>query len=250
MLLVTRSWIDQDRPRARVAGVYLPRRTRVGLRTERVGLRMERVGLRTDRAGLRTDRAGLRTGSGLREEFVVRSGPGARLARPARPNPGEEAARAGFRSYLLYLAIAFVLAVALSWSYSTTARLGYRIENLKREIASLQRDQEKLRYELAGLQSMARIEQEATRRLGMVRPSYVRVVPTATDAETDAVGSAPDSGWSTARIIQLTPAGSARAQAAEMAGIPADERGLVRSLWDRLYQWLTGVSQAEARGWH
>jgi hypothetical protein len=163
-----------------------------------------------------------------------------------RTSRGDDgAARAGLQSYLFGLGVAFLLAVALSWSYSTSARLGYRIESLKREIASLETVQEKLSFELSGLRSMARIESEATKRLGLVRPDYVRVGAGAAGTQAPSEGAAAPG--SVARVIYLTDAGSNLASGAGAAGGSfGSESGLIRSLWDRLYRWLTGVSQAEA----
>lgn len=169
------------------------------------------------------------------------------------------------KAYLGCLAVAFVLAVALSWSCSTSARLGYRIDELQAKLARLQDDNEKLSFELAGLQSMARVEEEATTRLGMVRPEYVRVGATglssqaaATSGSAASVGSAVVAGSAaspaeaTARVIELGPAGPGDGEVARAASAAAPAGGAEtgrESLWDRFYRWLTGVSSAEARDW-
>ena len=151
---------------------------------------------------------------------------------------------AGLRSYLFGLGVALTLAVALSWSFSTSARLGYRIESLKREIAALETVQEKLSFELSGLKSMVRVEREATERLGLVRPAYVRVGVDTVGASGQASGYGTAATDSIARLICLSDAGSDRAGSSSDGLSP--ERSLARSLWDRLYRWLTGESKAEA----
>jgi hypothetical protein len=178
------------------------------------------------------------------------------------PASDEEAeARVGFRSYLIYLAIAFGLAVALSWSYTTTARLGFEINSAKSEIGRLRAEHERLGCQLAGFQALARVEREAL-RLGMVRPEYVRtgvaaeaVIGSGNGAPIAAVGRGaggdPASGGSgaTARIITLTPGGELGPPGNSVSSTGAIPGGGHVSLWDRFYRWLTGVSQAEAREW-
>lgn len=174
------------------------------------------------------------------------------FARPEARSPAEGARpQLELRGYLLYLAVAFLLAVALSWSNSTTARLGYRIDELKAEITALRGENEKLGFELSGLQSASRIEREATERLGMVRPDYVRVSST--------FGPATGSPGSETReealawVIRLGPSGSRPAAGdGQVASVTMANGGpnLIGSLWDRFYRWLTGISEAKARDRH
>jgi cell division protein FtsL len=55
-------------------------------------------------------------------------------------------------------------------------RLGYQIEAIEREKRELERENSALRIEASSLASPARIEELATRRLGMVRPPKENVV--------------------------------------------------------------------------
>ncbi len=55
-------------------------------------------------------------------------------------------------------------------------RLGYQIEALEREKKELERVNRSLRIEASSLSSPARIEEIATKRLGMVRPPKENVV--------------------------------------------------------------------------
>ncbi len=167
-----------------------------------------------------------------------------------RPTAVDEEAGTGLRSYLIYLGVAFVLAVVLSLSYATTARLGYRIDDLKEQIAVLQAKNEKLSFELSGYQSVARVEKEATGRLGMVRPDYVRissVVKTGEAGGPTAPDAAPDGA--VAKVIRLTPAGADTGSGDALAAASGPGPGALASLWERFYQWLTGGSQAEAGSW-
>lgn len=53
---------------------------------------------------------------------------------------------------------------------------GAKIYNLKREVASLQSSNERLKLEVVRLQSLERIEQIATNQLGMIKPSDQNVL--------------------------------------------------------------------------
>ena len=58
----------------------------------------------------------------------------------------------------------------------TIMRLGYQIEALEREKQDLERANSSLRIEASSLSSPARIEEIATKRLGMIRPPKDAVV--------------------------------------------------------------------------
>lgn len=176
------------------------------------------------------------------------------FAGSAARQPGSDAdaaAQVGLRAYLGYLAVAFILAVALSWSYSTTARLGYRIDELRTRTATLQGQNERLSYELSGYESMARVEREAL-GLGMVRPEYVRATRDAgvTGAGSEGAAASAGVGQVAVRVIRLGPTGAGDGSSdAVVAAAPGKGSGGLGSLWERFYRWLTGVSQAEARDW-
>lgn len=55
-------------------------------------------------------------------------------------------------------------------------RLGYQIEALEREKGDLERENRSLLIEASSLSSPARIEEIATKRMGMVRPAKENVV--------------------------------------------------------------------------
>lgn len=55
-------------------------------------------------------------------------------------------------------------------------QLGYQIEDLKKEKKDLERANRALKIEASSLSASARIEDIATRRLGMVRPSKDHIV--------------------------------------------------------------------------
>ncbi len=175
---------------------------------------------------------------------------GAVTRRPAEE--AETAAQISLRVYLGYLAVAFVLAVLLSWSYSTTARLGYSIDALRDRIGVLESQREKLSFQLSSFESVARVEREAA-ALGLVRPEYVRAPSgaTASGSATGEVSDAAEQDQATAvRVIRLSSDG---VDAASMSSVAKAEgstgRGGIGALWERFYRWLTGISQAEARDW-
>jgi len=186
---------------------------------------------------------------GAREEWTVAGGWAVTGSdRPGREHrsAADEQARVGLRSYLGYLVVTFILAALLVWSYTTATRLGYRLDELKAELASLRAANEKLSFELGSCQSMARIEAEATGRLGMVRPEYVRVpvVPAGGGS-----GSASGQGFPTSRVIHLAPDGQVQASGSEaVAALREPPPSPLGTLWRSFVRWLTGSSQAEAHG--
>jgi cell division protein FtsL len=58
----------------------------------------------------------------------------------------------------------------------TIMRLGYQIEALEREKREMERENRSLRIEASSLTSPARIEEIATKRLGMIRPAEENIV--------------------------------------------------------------------------
>ena len=72
-------------------------------------------------------------------------------------------------------------------------RLGYRIEALEREKKELERANRSLRIEASSLSSPARIEEIATKRMGMVRPPKENVVTV--KRRSGARGDSAESGW-------------------------------------------------------
>ena len=186
------------------------------------------------RAGSASGARGAQVAMGLR----VAGGPPAAL-----PREREDVSQAGIRSYLVCLVAAFALAGLLVWASGTGDLLGYRVDELKTTIATLQGENERLSFEMSGYQSVARIEREATGRLGLVRPEYVRV----SAREVGQDGAAEAGPQALARIIRLTPDGAAGESGDAVAS--ETRRGPLGTLWERFYRWLTGAAQAEASDW-
>jgi hypothetical protein len=170
----------------------------------------------------------------------VAQGPPATLSRDR-----EDVSQVGIRSYLVCLVAAFALAGLLVWASGTGDLLGYRVDELKTTITALRAENERLSFELSGYQSVARIEKEATGRLGLVRPKYVRI--SARDAGQD--GAAEADPPALARVIRLAPDGAAAESGDAVAAESETGRGPLGTLWERFYRWLTGAAQAEASDW-
>jgi len=188
------------------------------------------------RAGSASGARGAQVAMGLR----VAGGPPEAL-----PREREDVSQAGIRSYLVCLVAAFALAGLLVWASGTGDFLGYRVDELKTAIATLQGENERLSFELSGYQSVARIEREATGRLGLVRPEYVRI----SAGDVGQGGAAEAVPQALARIIRLTPDGAAGESGDAVAVESETRRGPLGTLWERFYRWLTGAAQAEASDW-
>ncbi len=80
---------------------------------------------------------------------------------------------------LFYLGCAAGLALLAAMHSTRVAREGRELVALKEELRNLEAENRRLEAEVLELQSLARIEREATGRLGMVRPPQVAPVPAA-----------------------------------------------------------------------
>jgi len=86
----------------------------------------------------------------------------------------ERTRKGGLRRILVIL---FVIAcLALVGGKAKIVQLGYQIEALEREKKELERENRALRIEASSLTSPARIEEIATKRLGMIRPPKDNIV--------------------------------------------------------------------------
>ncbi len=83
--------------------------------------------------------------------------------------------RTNLRRVLLALAVITVLLLYVGAKVKIM-RLGYQIEALEREKSELERTNRSLRIEASSLASPARIEDIATKRLGMIRPPKENIV--------------------------------------------------------------------------
>jgi cell division protein FtsL len=87
----------------------------------------------------------------------------------------ERSRRGSFRRMVIVLLVVASLILYVAGKVSIV-RLGYRIEALEREKKELERANRSLRIEASSLSSPARIEEIATRNMGMVRPPKENVV--------------------------------------------------------------------------
>jgi cell division protein FtsL len=83
--------------------------------------------------------------------------------------------RASFRKILIMLLCIAALILYVGGKVKIV-HLGYRIEALEREKKELERANRSLRIEASSLSSPARIEEIATKRMGMIRPPKENIV--------------------------------------------------------------------------
>ncbi|HHV61824.1 MAG TPA: hypothetical protein GXX51_04185 [Firmicutes bacterium] len=95
----------------------------------------------------------------------------------SRAKPG--ALRSGCPS-MLQLGVTAILSVALLLSYlslhTQTVKLGYELTKANRQLDMLKSEHERLSLAAAQLRSLARIEEDARTRLGMMEPGDVHMV--------------------------------------------------------------------------
>jgi cell division protein FtsL len=87
----------------------------------------------------------------------------------------EQSRRGSLRRIVIVLCIIASLILYVGGKV-TIVRLGYRIESLEREKKELERANRSLRIEASSLSSPARIEEIATKRMGMIRPLKENVI--------------------------------------------------------------------------
>lgn len=87
----------------------------------------------------------------------------------------ERSRRGSLRRVLIILLVIASLILYVGGKVNIV-RLGYQIEALEREKKDLERANRSLRIEASSLSSPARIEEIATKRMGMVRPPKENVV--------------------------------------------------------------------------
>lgn len=87
----------------------------------------------------------------------------------------EKSRRGNFRRTLIILLIIAALILYVGGKVNIV-RLGYQIEGLEREKKELERANRSLRIEASSLSSPARIEEIATKRMGMIRPAKENIV--------------------------------------------------------------------------
>jgi cell division protein FtsL len=87
----------------------------------------------------------------------------------------EQSKRGSFRRILIALLIVTSLILYVGGKVKIV-RLGYQIDVLEREKRDLERSNRSLLIEASSLSSPARIEELATKRMGMVRPAKENIV--------------------------------------------------------------------------
>lgn len=81
-----------------------------------------------------------------------------------------------FRPILFTTAIILAVGLLYVWQHIQVIRLGYRVERLNAELSALVQEEKELTVRIAQLKSLARIEEIARRRLGMVDPAPSQIV--------------------------------------------------------------------------
>jgi len=86
----------------------------------------------------------------------------------------ERSKKSGLRRILIVLFL--IACLVLVAGKVKIVQLGYQIEALEREKKELERENRSLRIEASSLASSARIEELATKRMGMIRPPKENIV--------------------------------------------------------------------------
>lgn len=95
------------------------------------------------------------------------------VAQPARRAVRRPAASPKTR-YIVFWLVAVFLALGLASRFALAAKLTVDIGGLNKQLAALQAENQQLQLQASELKSLSRIEQVATTRLGMIRPTEAR----------------------------------------------------------------------------
>lgn len=114
-----------------------------------------------------------------------------KAARRTAPKVERRPAAAAKSRYVLVWLVAVALTLGVASRFALAAKLTVDIAALNKQLAQVQAENEQLQLQVASLKSPARIEQIATARLGMIRPTVTRpiVVPSAEKAPVTAAAS-------------------------------------------------------------
>ena len=89
-----------------------------------------------------------------------------------------------FRAILFTTAIILAVGLLYVWQHIQVIRLGYRVERLNAELSAMVQEEKELTVKIAELKSLARIEEIARRRLGMVDPAPSQFVVLSSEKKT------------------------------------------------------------------
>lgn len=130
------------------------------------------------------------------------------------------------------------LLLVLGVRQASITTLGYQVENDKRYLEQLRREQAALEATLAGLANPARVERGAL-AMGMTEPTEVRL---AEIAPLPRITAEPAAGKTA--VVRLPQA--ATVTTTDHAQAPVEPSGVLALLSDRLFSWLAADSEARA----
>lgn len=107
-------------------------------------------------------------------------------------------------AYGLFVATVVVLVLCYVAQYAYVAQLNLRVARAEKELDRLTAVQEQLEQEASELKSLARIEKEATQRLGFCKPEEVKVVAVSPKPQVEAQITAKSNPAPTPKPNKLT----------------------------------------------
>jgi len=158
---------------------------------------------------------------------------------PRRRGPGSRRTRTRVFGTVAYAVLFALLGILIASRYAAVARIGYEITELKAEVAGLERENERLRLDIAQLRSVDRIEEIAVAQLGMERPGEVCIARGEPAAEETLVATSVEGQPGVAFAASRREAG-----AAETGGTEEREPAGIRGFFAKL---LGADSRAAAK---
>ena len=109
---------------------------------------------------------------------------------------------------LLLVAFMVLIAMAVTVQRELIVRTGYSVVTLKSQAATMEKENEQLRLEIAKLKSQQRIKAIATNQLGMVAPQTL-LYASAADGKTASVHAKPEERAVSFKAISVAKVGGA-----------------------------------------
>jgi len=111
--------------------------------------------------------------------------------RPAKRPVSRKRKKENVALLLTVIMVGFILGLVAAYRYAMLAQTGYRLDQLQKQLALAEAENQQLQMQVNQLQSLQRIEQIATTKLGMVRPEGAQMVAVTVPAQAEPAPATP-----------------------------------------------------------
>ncbi|AVX21042.1 MULTISPECIES: cell division protein FtsL [Carboxydocella] len=111
--------------------------------------------------------------------------------RPAKRPVARKRKKENVALLLTVVMVGFILGLVAAYRYAMLAQAGYRLDQLQKQLALAEAENQQLQMQVDQLKSLQRIEAIATTKLGMVRPDGTQMVAVTAPVQAESVHTAP-----------------------------------------------------------